>query len=476
MTKEDKLLLERVRAWLKDHEQEMIDELKLWVSQPSVSRADLGKEGAPFGPDCRKMLTLALERGKHYGFDTEDYGGYVGCILSDGGPEEIGMVCHLDVVPEGDHWIYAPYEPVVKDGWMIGRGCGDNKGPGVLSLFAARCLKELKVPMKHRIRLMLGCSEETGMDDFPAYIEKLHGPVPAVSLVADASFPLCVGQKGGLDGDLRVPCGKNIAAVGGGTARNIIPDYAWAVLTGITMEQAKAALAEKENITLAEDPQGVKVEAHGKAGHAAFPPGTLNAIEVLAKAIAGSTLMDTLDLKGMGFLAAALEDAYGAGLDAALEDEISGKLTLNGGILKKDGDALSLTIDIRFPVTLDGEEIKGRVARTAENMGGALASCKVTAPYYIDPKDPKVTTLMSIYNELSGEETEPYTMGGGTYSRVVPNAMTFGPGLTKGEPLPDFMPEGHGNAHGPDEALSLSDWFKGFEIYVLSLVKLDALA
>ena len=62
--------------WIEDHKQEMIEELGLWVSQKSVSRVDLGAPGAPYGPDCRKMLDLALERCRHYGFETHDYEGY----------------------------------------------------------------------------------------------------------------------------------------------------------------------------------------------------------------------------------------------------------------------------------------------------------------------------------------------------------------------------------------------------------------
>ena len=83
--------------------------------------------------------------------------------------------------------------------------------------------------------------------------------------------------------------------------------------------------------------------------------------------------------------------------------------------------------------------------------------------------------MMNIYNELTGESTEPYTMGGGTYSKAVPNAITFGPGLTTPTPRPSFMPDGHGNAHGPDEMICIDDLMKAFDIYALSLIKLDNL-
>ena len=137
MTHEDQVLLKQIQNWKEDHQEEFVEELKLWVSQPSVSREDLGIENAPYGPDCRKMMDLVIERSKHYNLHFKDYNGYVLTVSPDEKEENIGIVAHLDVVPEGDHWIYEPYQPIVKEGWMIGRGCGDNKGPGVLGLFVS---------------------------------------------------------------------------------------------------------------------------------------------------------------------------------------------------------------------------------------------------------------------------------------------------------------------------------------------------
>ena len=79
--------------------------------------------------------------------------------------------------------------------------------------------------------------------------------------------------------------------------------------------------------------------------------------------------------------------------------------------------------------------------------------------------------LMDAYKEVTGDEKEPYSMGGGTYSRVIPNAITFGPGLG-GIPRPEFLPDGHGSCHGPDEVLYVESWLKSFKIYVLSVMKL----
>ncbi len=51
---------------------------------------------------------------------------------------------HVDVVPAGplDMWSTPPFEPVVKDGWMHGRGAGDMKSGVVAALFALDALQK----------------------------------------------------------------------------------------------------------------------------------------------------------------------------------------------------------------------------------------------------------------------------------------------------------------------------------------------
>ena len=52
---------------------------------------------------------------------------------------------HVDVVPTGpeDMWATAPFDPVVKDGWMYGRGAGDMKAGVASNLFALDALRRL---------------------------------------------------------------------------------------------------------------------------------------------------------------------------------------------------------------------------------------------------------------------------------------------------------------------------------------------
>ena len=465
----------QIDRWIRDHREEMVRELKAWVSHPSVSRADLAQPGAPYGPACREMLDFALERARSCGFETEDYDGYCGAVLSGSGEKEIGFLCHLDVVPEGENWIYAPYDPVEDRGFLFGRGVGDNKGSGVLCLFLLRFLRDHGITLKHRLRLILGCAEETGMADLAHYVEKKMGPVPEVSIVADAAFPVCYAQKGGVDATIRIPAGENLTGFSAGLVRNAVPDEAVMLISGITETKAREYLGDFPAVSLSTAEDGtLKLTAAGKAGHAAFPvPGEYSNAIVNAAA-AAAVLEEKAGLHlGTGFIAQAFASPFGEGLGIACEDEESGRLTLNIGVVRQQQDGLALEIDIRYPVKADAEKITAKLKEAAEKAGGRIARISVAKPYYISPEDPKVTALLAAYRAVTGDDAQPYSMGGGTYSRVFPNAISFGPGLGKGGHRPDFLPEGHGGAHGPDEALSIEDWLKGFRIYILSVLKLD---
>ena len=64
-------------------------------------------------------------------------------------------------------------------------------------------------------------------------------------------------------------------------------------------------------------------------------------------------------------------------------------------------------------------------------------------------------------------------MGGGTYSRVVPGAVTFGPSIIGEERDLSFLPEGHGGAHGRDEVVAMEGLRTACMIYTLALAALD---
>ena len=99
---------EKMYAWIDEHTEELISVLQDFARIPSISRADLAEENAPFGPDCRKMLDYALERSREMGFEVKDHEGYAGSAWMGDFNNALGVIGHLDVVPLGSGWVILP--------------------------------------------------------------------------------------------------------------------------------------------------------------------------------------------------------------------------------------------------------------------------------------------------------------------------------------------------------------------------------
>ena len=111
------------------------------------------------------------------------------------GKKSIGIFGHLDVVPEGNDWrLTEPFEPLEREGHLIGRGVSDNKGGVVAGLYAIAALRELGAPIKSRLTLFMGTDEESGMEDVQLFAREQQ--MPDFSLVPDTEFPVCHGEKG----------------------------------------------------------------------------------------------------------------------------------------------------------------------------------------------------------------------------------------------------------------------------------------
>ena len=480
MNEEIKKYSELAEGWIREHREELIEEIRGLVKIPSVSRKELAAPGAPFGPDCRRMLDYMMERGAYYGFRTRDLDGYAAVVASGNEEETLGIIAHLDVVPVGDGWIYPPFEATYlpEHDALIGRGVDDDKGPAAMGLFVMRMLRDLKIPMKHGIELYCGVSEETGMQDMQALVKRGNA-FPKLSLVPDAGFPANYAQKGSLNVWITADASGNLVEFSSGSAFNIIPDKAFAVLSEdeAAVKEAAKKLPEElcRILTIEGAANGTKVTAQGVSGHAAVPEGSTNAIMLLAKAL---TEMEVLKgnakeaVKALAFLSA---DSFCISEDAAYSDEVSGKTTLVYSMAGLKDGVLRVGIDSRFSISYDSKRYTEKLTKAWNGCGFMVESIDVSEPFYMPKDDPRIQALQEIYHEITGRDEEPYTMGGGTYSRVVPNAISFGPGLPGG-PQADFLPEGHGGAHGRDEVLFLEKLIAAMKIYFISFIMLDRIA
>jgi len=78
--------------------------------------------------------------------------------------KRLWVMAHTDVVPEGDRslWDTEPFQAVVKDGRIYGRGVEDNQQGLVSSVFAALALVENGIVPEHDVKLLFVADEEIG--------------------------------------------------------------------------------------------------------------------------------------------------------------------------------------------------------------------------------------------------------------------------------------------------------------------------
>src|SRR3989440_4793839 len=98
-----------------------------------------------------------------------------GCVLLYG---------HLDKQPEFTGWLagLGPWEPVLREGKLYGRGAADDGYAVFSSLTAIAAFKEQKVRLPRCLVLIEAC-EESGSDDLPAHLESLGATLGDPSLV-----------------------------------------------------------------------------------------------------------------------------------------------------------------------------------------------------------------------------------------------------------------------------------------------------
>lgn len=456
---------------LKATEDAMVDFLQKLIQIPSV-RAEAAGPGAPFGENLRKALETVLAWGEQEGFRTRNVRGYAGHIEYGEGDATVGVLVHLDVVPAGEGWTYPPFAAVIEDGRIYGRGAVDDKGPTAAVLFALKALKDQGVPLRRKIRVIFGCDEESNWECMEEYFKV--EPRPAMGFTPDADFPLVYSEKGmlavALTGSL--PAGDApvcLEAVTGGMRRNIVPEYAEAVL-GFTdpslresvRQKLQAAGEEIGHIQLEGAGDTLKIKATGRAAHASQPQLGENAIGRLVLAL------NSLELSGgpWEFIRLLAEDiglTYdGSGLNIAANHPTAGPLTLNLGRIRKTDDEYLVELDLRYPPSVTGDELLGRLRERFAVVGLAVREQKHMPPHYVDPEHELVATLLETYRQLTGDNRPPLAIGGRTYATTLGTAVAFGPNFPGRSEL----------AHQKDEYISLADLAICARIYARALATL----
>ncbi|WP_174865241.1 Sapep family Mn(2+)-dependent dipeptidase [Pectobacterium polaris] len=479
LTPHEIALLPQIESWIAAQRDSLIDELATWIAVPSVSRADLARPGAPFGPECARILDAALTLAEQAGFRTERHEGYAGSVIYGEHGKDIGLISHLDVVPAGEHWTYPPFALTRYGDFLIGRGVADNKGPAILDLYLLKLIRALNIPLHHNLRIVYGLAEETDMADLVWFAQ--HGPVPPISLVTDGKFPVNYAQKGQITFRLHIADAGVLTNLTAGNAANSIPATAHLTIPDAPHDLKVDTLRGlgAGRITLIPAEQGLTIQAQGMAGHAAFPDGTLSAAVVLLDALRELELLPERERTLAAQLQQIFASPYGEGIGLAQEDAPSGKLTLNAGLWQSTTPgSLTLLADIRYPVTQEGNTIIATLRdqlATLTNDITLVEGWRDVPPFYLPEEDETRQILQQSWHDVTGRTEPAYSMGGVTHSKVLPRAITFGPGYLRTEAnSPDFLPIGHGLPHGADEVIHLPSLLAALPVYVIALIRLDA--
>lgn len=450
----------KLNAIIESMHDEMIDTLQKWIRVPSVKGE--AAPGAPFGKEVRSMLDMALADCEQMGFKTQNFDGYIAhADLGEGSDEDaLAILAHLDVVPEGDGWKYPPYGAVIENGRMYGRGTSDDKGPAVAALYAMKAVKDVGIPLRRKVRLILGCDEESGWEDI-AHYNKV-ATMPRMGFSPDASYPIINIEKGicrlELHGVLSNE-GLQVIAFNNGERPNVIPGRASALVAGDAATVAQAEAAAKKLDIPAEvqlTDKGVSITVTGISGHAAYPETARNANgEMLL-------LLRELGVQGdFRLLADKIGlDYKGEGLEISVSDGISGYLTCNLGIIRAGEGGVYATLDIRYPVMTNPDMIIKNVSASLPGM--RVEAMEVKEPHHVPAGSELVQNLLDAYHEVTGYERKCLYTGGGTYARSLQEGVAFGASFPQDEDL----------AHQANEYADIEGLYKNIKIFALAIVKL----
>ena len=463
---------EKIDAYIDSKKDEMIEDLKTLVRIDS--QRGRAKEGKPFGDGPAKAVAAAEGLMKQYGLQTTNYDNYV--VTGDFGTQEkaLDILAHLDVVPVTEDWtVTEPFQPKVVDGRIYGRGTADDKGPAIAALYALRAIRELGLPMKKSVRLILGSDEECGSGDLEYYYAK-EQEAP-YTFTPDADFPLINIEKGSFKGEFSADFPAEdakayVVSFTSGDKVNVVPARATLVVAGVeaaVVEEAAARVTAQTNVAFITESQAdgtVKVSAKGVAAHASTPAEGKNALTATLRLITALPLDATKGLTALLGLEALFpyEDTCGkqAGIDR--ENEESGALTLCFSIMDYTPEHLHAIFDARLPIGCTKENTSYPVKEALAQYGITLDNDELREPHCVPGDSWFVQTLLGSYERYFGKKGKALSTGGGTYVHELERGVAFG----------CMVPEVDNHMHGDDEFMEIEMLLRSAKIFADAILKI----
>lgn len=415
----------------------------------------------PFGQGNKDCLEYVLSVAEKLGFKTVNLDSYCGYAEIGDGEEIVGIIGHLDVVPEGEGWQYPAYSGALVDGEIWGRGTIDDKGPIIISLYAIKALMDEGVHFNKRVRVIFGCNEETNslcMEHYLAVDEPIsYGVTP------DSDFPVIFAEKSinniEIKGKSRHLGGAKLISLNGGIVINAVPDTCTFTLDcdGASVEKIIKSVCDnlaRNSIrhTYAADAGKVTFTVYGKASHGSLPHLGINAISYAINALDGVVDNDFVRVYNT-YISTCV---HGEKLGCFKEDEY-GKIAVNIGLCTFENDRFSIKINSRLPFNTTSEIMLEEIKTTLKNENVQVHLLSSSQGFKMNPDSDMINVLMSAYRSVTSDtKSKPICSAGGTYAREFTNCVAFGPEM-----------KGYGEMiiHQPNERISLDAIKAIFEIY-----------
>ncbi len=469
-------ILNKMDEYIAAHKDKIINDLFRLIRIPSVKGE--AKNDAPFGEECARALdeTAALFERDGFKTDINRSGGYALSYYGSGA-KSIGIFSHTDVVPVDDQWqVCPPFEPTIKDGYIFGRGCNDDKCGVIEALYATKMIRDLGLAFKSKLVMFSGSNEETGMKDIDAFAK--NEPMPDVSLVPDAMYPCVCGERSMMKFDIISK--KSLSTVKkfhGGEAFNIVLGQVAAELiySDELWSQISNACKDNDRFAVSKDADTIYVTSKGIPKHVMEAESSLNAAKIMADMLCMCDAIDDGDIAILKELAAYLSDCYGTGFGIAHNDAVFGKLVCGNGIVRLTEDSrLAVTFDCRIGLSYDLDDVKTQIISTC-GANWDYEGVPGTSGYNMPDDAPIKMVMEDVYESISGIKGQKgFRIAGGTYARSLKNALPIGTEADYKAVKP-HMPDGHGGVHQPDEMISVDGFLEAVKILACAILEIDKL-
>ncbi|HNR05259.1 MAG TPA: dipeptidase PepV [Bacillota bacterium] len=434
--------------------------------------------GAPFGKEVRICLDRSLDICSKLGFKTENFDGFAGHAEYGEGDEIVGILVHVDIVPEGSGWSQNPYGGDVVNDKIYGRGTIDDKGPAAAAIYALKAVADSGVKFNRRVRIIIGCDEESGRWGCMKHYFK-YAEAPMCGFSPDADFPIINSEMGILIFNLEKEfepnedsrCGGlRIKRIQGGNRVNMVPDYCECELEmkkDFTDRVIKTVeyMKNEQNMKLEMEIRDDKciINSYGISAHGATPGKGVNAISQLISCICKLPLCVSEQTEYVNFLNSSIGmEIDGKSFGVAMNDEVSGNLVFNLGTIDMSDKKGSVGINIRYPVTKTGKEVYDIIRRKSSEAGIKVIEGNGQDPLYVPADNFMIKILQKVYENVTGQKADLISIGGGTYARAIKNAVAFGP----------LFPGKEETAHQKDEYIEVDDLMKCTKMFAEAIYEL----